>query len=51
VYSWLAFRLHHLGDPTFIPWATLRPQFGVGITVKRNFPSVMRDDLMLALSV
>jgi hypothetical protein len=51
VYSWLAFRLHHLGDPTFIPWVTLRPQFRVGITVKRNFPSVMRDDLMLALSV
>jgi hypothetical protein len=51
VYSWMAFRLPHIVQPVFIPWDTLRPQFGVGINVKRNFPSVMRDDLMLALSV
>ena len=49
--TWMAFRLPHIVQPVFIPWDTLRPQFGVGINVKRNFPSVMRDDLMLALSV
>lgn len=51
VYSWLAFRLHHLDEPTFVPWATLRPQFGAGIRWGSNFTPVMRDDLLLALSV
>jgi hypothetical protein len=51
VYSWMAFRLHHIQEPTFVPWKALMPQFGAGIKVARNFPSVMRDDAMLALSV
>jgi hypothetical protein len=51
VYSWLAFRLHHLKEPTFIPWAALRPQFAAGIKWASNFTPVMRDDLLLALSV
>jgi len=51
VYSWLAFRLHHLTDPVAVSWSALLPQFGGGITVKRNFRSVMKDDLLLALSV
>jgi len=51
VYSWLAFRLHHLGEPTFISWSALRPQFAAGIKWASNFTPVMRDDLLLALSV
>jgi hypothetical protein len=51
VYSWLAFRLHHLKEPTFISWGALRPQFAAGIKWASNFTPVMRDDLLLALSV
>jgi len=51
VYSWLAFRLHHIKEPIFIPWDALRPQFSGGISCAKNFPAVMRDDLLLALSV
>jgi len=51
VYSWLAFRLHHLGEPTFVSWSALRPQFAAGIKWASNFTPVMRDDLLLALSV
>lgn len=51
VYSWLAFRLHRLAAPVFIPWSTLRQQFGKSIHVTRNFPAVMKDDTQLALAV
>jgi len=51
VYSWLAFRLHSLKEPTFVPWTTLRPQFAAGIRWASNFTPVMRDDLLMALSV
>ena len=51
VYAWLAFRLHHLKEPTFISWSALRPQFAAGIKWASNFTPVMRDDLLLALSV
>jgi hypothetical protein len=50
-YSWLAFRLPHITEPVFVPWAALRPQFGKAIKVTRNFPSAMRDDTQMALSV
>jgi hypothetical protein len=51
VYCWLAFRLHYLETPLFVPWSTLRPQFAAGISLASNFTPVMRDDLLLALSV
>lgn len=51
VYAWLSYRLHYLAEPVFVSWDALRPQFAGGIKVARNFPSVMRDDTQLALSV
>jgi hypothetical protein len=51
VYSWLAFRLHHLTAHTAISWAALKPQFGLGISRDRNFRALFGDDLRLALSV
>jgi hypothetical protein len=43
--------LPHITEPVFVPWAALRPQFGKAIKVVRNFPSAMRDDTQMALSV
>jgi hypothetical protein len=51
VYSWLAFRLHHLTTDTPITWTALKPQFGFGISRDRNFRALFADDLRLALSV
>jgi hypothetical protein len=51
VYCWLAFRLPYLDKDTAISWAALRPQFGAGISLERNFRLLFADDLRLALSV
>ena len=51
VYCWLAFRLPYLDKDTPISWAALRPQFGAGISLERNFRLLFADDLRLALSV
>lgn len=50
-YSWLAFRLHNIQEPTFITWAALRPQFGQGISTDVEFRRTFADDLRLAQSV
>ena len=50
-YSWLAFRLHNIQEPTFVTWAALRPQFGQGISTDVEFRRTFADDLRLAQSV
>ena len=51
VYCWLAFRLPHLDKEIAISWAALRPQFGAGISLERNFRMLFADDLRMVLSV
>ena len=37
VYIWLSYRLHALGRPTPIDWASLHAQFGTGFKLVRQF--------------
>jgi hypothetical protein len=51
VYCFLAFRLHHINEPTPISWAALKPQFGADIKGHRHFKNLFKADLELALAV
>jgi hypothetical protein len=51
LYCFLAFRLHHLAEPTPISWAALRAQFGVDIKNHRHFKHLFQSELEMALSV
>jgi hypothetical protein len=50
LYVWLAYRLHHLGQPTRVPWPALYRQFGAGFAQPRQFRAHTREALALALS-
>jgi replication initiator protein len=50
LYVWLAYRLHHLGQPTRVPWPALYRQFGAGFAQPRQFRAHAREALALALS-
>lgn len=51
IYSWLAQRLHRIpaGKPNFVPWASLKEQFGQGYERMDNFKAVFRKTLDMAL--
>lgn len=52
IYCWLAYRLHALDaeKPTHISWPSLHLQFGAGIKRVRDFRSLFKSALELALS-
>jgi hypothetical protein len=50
LYVWLAYRLHHLGQPTRVPWPALYRQFGAGFAQARQFRGHAREALALALA-
>ena len=50
LYVWLAYRLHHLGRPTKVPWPALHRQFGAGFAQARQFRAHAREALALALA-
>src|SRR5215217_6628967 len=50
LYIWLAYRLHHLGQPTRVPWPALYRQFGAGFAQPRQFRAHAREALALALA-
>ena len=53
MYAWLAQRLHriHPREEAFIPWASLRDQFGFGYANMRKFKQVFRTALDQVLAV
>lgn len=48
VYIWLSYRLHALGRPTPIGWASLHAQFGTGFKLVRQFKPQFADALAAA---
>ena len=50
LYIWLAYRLHHLAQPTRVPWPALYRQFGAGFAQPRQFRGHAREALALALA-
>jgi hypothetical protein len=52
LYCWLAQRLHRVrpGNPAFIPWVSLKEQFGWHYSRIRKFREVFRDTLAMVLS-
>ena len=50
LYIWLAYRLHHLTQPTRVPWPALYRQFGAGFAQPRQFRGHAREALALALA-
>lgn len=50
VYVWLAYRLHHLEQPTPVSWAALFQQFGGGYQHIRQFRAKFKEPLALALA-
>lgn len=53
VYAWLAQRLHriHPREAAFIPWVSLKAQFGFGYANMRKFKQVFRTTLDQVLAV
>jgi hypothetical protein len=47
VYTWLAYRLHQLARPTFLPWKPLREQFGQEYS-GTNGPQTFKRDFLKA---
>ena len=47
IYTWLAQRLHRIGPKraAFVPWASLKEQFGQGYSAMNNFKRVFRKTL------
>jgi hypothetical protein len=47
IYTWLAQRLHGIarGKPAFVPWVSLKEQFGHGYDRMDNFKRVFRTTL------
>jgi hypothetical protein len=52
VYAWLAQRLHRVetGKPAFVPWTSLKAQFGVNYARMRKFREVFRQTLGVVLT-
>jgi hypothetical protein len=48
IYVWLAYRLHVLGQPMSISWASLHSQFGTGFKLLRQFRPHFLDALAAA---
>lgn len=53
VYTWLAQRLHRVdpAKPAFVPWVSLKEQFGHGYDRMDNFKRVFRTTLMQVAAV
>jgi hypothetical protein len=51
VYTWLAYRLHALGDTTTITWNALHQQFGAGFKELRKFRVTFSEALRFAMAV
>lgn len=47
LYTFLAYRLHHLKKPLFLTWATMKEIFGGDITRMDHFKEKMRDTVKL----
>jgi replication initiator protein len=52
IYAWLAQRLHRveIGKPTFIPWMSLKEQFGWHYQHMRKFKQVFRYTIDIVLT-
>ena len=52
IYAWLAQRLHRVdpGKPAFIPWISLKEQFGHQYGRMDNFKRVFRQTLEMVLT-
>lgn len=51
IYCFLAYRLHALSAPTFVPWKGLMAQFGAGVSAPFKFRQQFRATLDLAMAV